>query len=1612
MRSSGGGHSPGMAAPETSTYTVPGAAAPVSNILRIWHPLLRWILDARTTFATFLHSVKCNKPSEEEGTARTIWPMPPPYPRRMGFAEADSGSSNYKVIAVEKALNLVILMLSWLHLHQPAVAPRTLRLGRTLTRAQWRVVRRLRPFVEEVGDFGDVGPAEMGRTASKMEGLDGQLASLHDFAASRGLAGSFGGYVGRGFLRKPSDQVDMKPGAELDAGEVVGSYKGADLILAKEIEPERLSFPADRPNFKPEKYFDDVHLQCYEDPASLADIDAFAQLEPPRVQIRASRQHSKDLLRFLDRHHRLALTPAEKIDKRLCCGAFALIKDASKDRLIVDARPANLVEPTLTSWCETLGAVSSLLQIELLLNHHLYMSGTDLRDYYYCFCVEEKRWLRNSLLLQVSQSFARELSCFDPDVHDAMPLLPCLKTLAMGDNNAVELGQMAHVNPGIAARAFDASELLTSHSRGPRGLVSAGVVIDDVLIAEQLAPEAADSVSEGEYRLNSLFELYQTEGLTPHPGKTFKKALTAEVWGASIDGARGWCRSSLKRLIPLIDITSRTARLGVATVHLLEIIAGAWVAILQVRRRMLSLLQHIYTAQIGRQRSDIVRLSPPLIVELWSLVILGPVAVADLRAQTLPQVFLSDASSNCVAVVSSATSTEFARELHRHCLARGSWSRLLSPWKAYLREHEDLELEEEIPDGVPLVCHPLWVSLAEHLQYKVTLRKLVRRRQHINLLELEAVLLLEARLAERGGDLRYLLGSDSQVTLAALLKGRSSSWSVNRKLRASLCHYLGNGIYSSYGFVPSLSNVADDPTRNQPLRLALEPKPAWLAAALNGSFVEMDAWLAELGYDPLTVAQLPFSVRQKNLQSVLSHVAHLRSVQKPERLAAFDLRERARNFAPGPDVEAPEVLEGTVSPSAEDKPQEESREHKKIKRSLDLQKTDKRGKRNVEEKPNQAVASTHERRVAPPANETVSAPAIPEISQPFTTRASHGRRRRRWNPGIAQLSPSDQQLLERYPGSQFFGPDGKRCDDSFKPTHRGFLDLYSGAAGVARALAKRHGVWVLCFDYEHCSSEDLLDQETQEHILSMIDAGCFYGVGAAPECSSFSRAITPAVRSREFPEGLKNVTSNMKKKIEVGHRHAAFVFRVVGRCKLNFLGYFVDNPDGSFLWLQPSWLASGWALMETSYRFDQCRFAAAWRKRTRLATNLSFAGLRELCQGGHSHITLRGRSSHHRLNWTRVAQVYPRKLCQRIARALGEFAGLKVMDCSRSRLDCASCSRSSSLRIGEATNPGPRRRVLVTRDAADLMDVKLVEPVTARVQERVWCNFEKWLQKTFSLEAVEQMFRSPGLVTMVLQKYDLVLYSEGHAIYEFRHLLVLAQQKMPLIKPSISAAWQLLTKWESFQPLVHRLPLPEILYKAMVSVASMWGWKRWCATLVMVYEGIGRVGEAMRALRRDLVLPSDNFDTEHLVAYMKVTQPKTRRRGRGKVQHLRIDNGAAVDYLEKVFARLHPACKLYPLSAAAFRTRWDKVLDALCVPRNDRPTPSAVRGGGAILAYRRGEPVGNIMWKMRISHQATLEAYLQETVADSLLVRWSDQCRERIRTAAIFFPHSLRSSST
>ena len=284
-----------------------------------------------------------------------------------------------------------------------------------------------------------------------------------------------------------------------------------------------------------------------------------------------------------------------------------------------------------------------------------------------------------------------------------------------------------------------------------------------------------------------------------------------------------------------------------------------------------------------------------------------------------------------------------------------------------------------------------------------------------------------------------------------------------------------------------------------------------------------------------------------------------------------------------------------------------------------------------------------------------------------------------------------------------------------------------------------------------------------------------------------------------------------------------------------------------------------------------------------------------------------------------------------------------------------------------------------------------------------------WLALTFSAETREQVFLSAPLGAQVLRRYGIHVYQTGGRLYELRHVLVLAQQKYPMLRPVLSPAWQLVSQWEELQPICHRKPLPEVLFRAMVALAISWKWLRFAGCLLLGMEGIARIGEVIKAQRVDLVLPMDSFEPDRKCIFLRVSKPKTLRRGKGRVHHIKIDNVEVVLALQSIFGGLSEFLPLFPLSAAAFRTRWEKVMNVLEIPKQVRPTPASVRGGGAIMAYKRGEPIANILWKMRLVSQGTLETYLQELAAETFLVQLPEVTKLRIRLAASFYTQNLKS---
>ncbi|CAE7735652.1 unnamed protein product, partial [Symbiodinium necroappetens] len=588
-----------------------------------------------------------------------------------------------------------------------------------------------------------------------------------------------------------------------------------------------------------------------------------------------------------------------------------------------------------------------------------------------------------------------------------------------------------------------------------------------------------------------------------------------------------------------------------------------------------------------------------------------------------------------------------------------------------------------------------------------------------------------------------------------------------------------------------------------------------------------------------------------------------------------------------------------------------------------------------------------------------------------TSRASRGRpgSRADFPCGVA-LPSSTQELLSTLPVRQFVTV-GPGVPDLSK---KGFLDLYSGSFG------------------------DLLEPDCQSKILALIKAGAFYCVGGGPVCSSMSRAIRPPVRSAAHPTGLPDRRATLEDKVLAGNKHASFTAAVVRTAAAHDTDFWIENPAASFLWLQPAWkeLLDDADPPGRCFLLDCCRCGAPWRKRTRIYTSTSLGGQRLLCQCPGPHQRLSGYCKERRQMWTKVAESYPRPLNGVLAAAATE--AMRPAGDRRHISACDIC-RCGTQRIGEAANPGP--------PVESLEEVQLVSVRTQTLQRRLLSDFDAWLASRLSRPARLSLEGCAMAYCAVLRAYGNYLFQTGQPLYKWRHLCAFFQKERLSLRPYMPLCWDLATRWERLCPTAHRTPIPYALVRAMISLGLALGWARFAAVVGLSFYGTARVGEPLRAHRGAILLPCDLLVDETPVCYVRVEAPKTGHRGAGKVQHFVVGEAAFVRFLERLLARSPLEEKLFPASAATFRRRWNYVLQRLGVPAAFKLTPGGLRGGGAVLLYQRGTPVSDLLWRMRLRAQATLESYLQEVAAISVLPAFTDATRRRIAAASSVYDVQL-----
>ena len=310
-----------------------------------------------------------------------------------------------------------------------------------------------------------------------------------------------------------------------------------------------------------------------------------------------------------------------------------------------------------------------------------------------------------------------------------------------------------------------------------------------------------------------------------------------------------------------------------------------------------------------------------------------------------------------------------------------------------------------------------------------------------------------------------------------------------------------------------------------------------------------------------------------------------------------------------------------------------------------------------------------------------------------------------------------------------------------------------------------------------------------------------------------------------------------------------------------------------------------------------------------------------------------------------------------------------------------------------------------TQKAADGAKRYLRKHATAPACHTCQEEFCSWCRREVKSMALDHLFNAaPELLAPLLRCYGDILFQRGGALSNLRHLLLACQRWKPLSRPYMHQCWELVARWEAHQPVQHRTPLPESLVKALCVVGWMHGWYGWVLATAIAFYGGARLGEVLRCSREDLLLPCDLAEEGRVPVFLRLRHFKTKFRNPASVQHLRIVDQTTCFLLHLVFRHMEKDLPLFDTNPYQYRKRWNLLLASLEVPSTAKLTPGGLRGGFAVMAYRSGRSIQDIMWTMRLRSQVTLESYLQETASLNALVDMSAPARKALCAASKVFP--------
>eukprot|EP00438_Fugacium_kawagutii_P004405 Skav208533 [mRNA] locus=scaffold3037:172332:179238:+ [translate_table: standard] len=685
--------------------------------------LARWVLQSRTSFAWHLKrsfSAKWRSPS---GTSTAMFPLPAPFPGC--FDSSGPGLSRLRLVKIahRRVLHILVLILDYMYLGR---FPTLAELGRHPSSLQRRCFRSLSGFVMACGSRLEEFPVAPGRSGPELIAC---LDVLERFIDKSGLLDSNYGEIPGRLTRDKRVEIEQK-------------------VLHPELQPYR-ALQVDRLKITGNgewplaDYLESDLWLPFVEPRCLFHGQDVSQMPVPNFA-NEDRQEYLKLAKKWDTLGLLRLTDAP-LEPGLFCKVFNTYKDFQWDRQIGDRRILNNHECAAGGPSRHLPVGPLLLGFQLpRFSHKLRGSLTDRRDFYSQAAVTQERARSNITPFSFSRqelSGTKALRIYDVSLTAAGCsreaagdhfegaatktsglcefLYPCFGALFQGDHIGVEYALEAHSTLLMREGLLRREQRLQGHHPAPLTDLWEGLIIDDYFVLGACRRGLAKENTKVFAHLAMAREAYSKHKLPGSPEKDVQAEDLFKAAGAEIDSRdcvidAGLCLvgAPLSKRLGLSLLSLRTARLPAITPKLASRLSGSWVSVLLYRRCLSSIVTDFFrlAASVADEaESKLVPLTRKAAEELVLLSCLAPLAVSDLTAETLGQVFATDASLQKGAIVQSEVEQGLERILWLDGDRKGSYTCLDNPARAALKAVDLFDEGDPIEDdyGQPLgVVHP------------------------------------------------------------------------------------------------------------------------------------------------------------------------------------------------------------------------------------------------------------------------------------------------------------------------------------------------------------------------------------------------------------------------------------------------------------------------------------------------------------------------------------------------------------------------------------------------------------------------------------------------------------------------------------------------------------------------------------------------------------------------------------------------------------------------------------------------------------------------------------------------------------------------------------------